>query len=116
MAVPNLLTPEAAAELTNLPKASLLRVAEEHGHLIRIGRVVRIPEDELGELINKCRCQRKEPASPSGAARAEIPSGSSRTPVSSSAHAQQIAAKLKSRSPNTSGGRAGRVVPLAQKK
>jgi hypothetical protein len=108
--------PEAAS-LLGVPEKSLLREAERHGHLVRVGRAVRIMESELGELIEKCRSQPKVPASCSESAQDASPSTSSRIAVSQSvARAQQIADKLKSCSQTTSRGKAAEVVRLPRKK
>ncbi|UAB89687.1 helix-turn-helix domain-containing protein [Ruegeria sp. SCSIO 43209] len=50
-----LLTIEQAAELLNVPKGSLRTAAEEHGFLVRIGRVIRLDESQLGELVERCK-------------------------------------------------------------
>ena len=47
MTDPVLLTIAAAAARLGLPEKSLLRAAELHGHLVRIGRAVRA-EDVFG--------------------------------------------------------------------
>lgn len=107
-----LLTIPEAAEALGLPAQSLLRAAEQHGHLVRMGRAVRILESELGELIDKCRCQPKAPASSSGNEKDAPPSMPSRTDPPKSARAQEIADKLKSASQNTSPPRTGELVPL----
>ncbi|WP_171172601.1 helix-turn-helix domain-containing protein [Ruegeria sp. HKCCA0370] len=50
-----LLTIEQASEILNVPKASLRTAAEEHGYLVRIGRAVRIDQDQLRDLVEKCK-------------------------------------------------------------
>lgn len=57
----SLLTIKDAAAFLNVPAKSLLDVATREGHLIRVGRAVRIRADEIEELVEKCRCR---PASP----------------------------------------------------
>ncbi len=58
-----LLTVRAAALRLGIPEKSLLAKAREHGHLIRFNRAVRLREDELEELIDKCRIPAKARAS-----------------------------------------------------
>lgn len=50
-----LLTIEQAAKLLNVPKGSLRAAAEEHGFLVRMGRAVRIDQDQLGDLVERCK-------------------------------------------------------------
>lgn len=50
-----LLTIEQASKLLNVPKGSLRAAAEEHGFLVRIGKAVRIDQDQLGDLVEKCK-------------------------------------------------------------
>lgn len=108
--------PEAAAML-GLPERSLLREAKRHGHLVQVGRAVRIWESELKELIDKCRSQPEAHGSCSESAPVENPSGSSRIAASQSvARAYQIADKLKSCSRNTSRAKTGKLVRLPQAK
>ena len=119
--IPVLLTPAQAAERLGLPAESLLREAAKHGHLVMVGRAKRIPESELGELIEKCRCQPKVPASTFENAKDNPVSGSSLTATkqggaSRSAHALTIANKLKSNSLTTSRGKTAEVVPLSRGK
>ncbi|WP_299986633.1 excisionase family DNA-binding protein [uncultured Ruegeria sp.] len=49
------MTIEEAAKLLNVPKGSLRSAAEKHGFLVRIGRAVRIDQDQLGDLVEKCK-------------------------------------------------------------
>lgn len=115
--LPKLITIDAAAAMLGVPAKSLLRAAKDHGHLVQVGRAVRIPSAEIEELINKCRCQEKAPASSSANDPVEMPSGSSRIPANQSvARAQAAASKLKSCSRNTSGAKGGKVVRLPQRK
>ena len=115
--IPRLLPIPEAADLLGVPAKSLLRAAETHGHLVRMGRSIRVVEDELGELIDKCRSQPKARASFCDDAQDDQPSGSSRIRVNpSEAQARQIAARLKSRSRNTSRESTAEVVPLGQRK
>ena len=106
-----------AAAILGVPEKSLLREAEKHGHLVRVGRAVRILESELGELIDKCRSQPKERASSCVEEKDARPSGSSRTRASpSAAQARQIAAALKASSRNTSARKPAEVVRLGRAK
>lgn len=108
--------PEAAAIL-GLPERSLLRAAEQHGHLVRVGRALRLLESELPELIDKCRSQPKAHALSCDPAPVAPPSGLSRTPANpNAAQAQRIADKLKASSRNTLAAKRGEVVPLARQK
>lgn len=113
MPLPPLLTVREAARDLGVPETALLRAARVHGHLVQIGRAQRIPADELGELIDKCRCPPEARASHSGDAAAEPRSGSSATPASqSAARARGIAARLKGSSRTTSRREGGEVVPI----
>lgn len=60
---PMLLTIAQAAKVLNVPKASLLTEAQRHGFLVRMGRAIRIERESLGELVKKCRDQRREQSS-----------------------------------------------------
>ncbi|MET4684882.1 hypothetical protein [Brevundimonas faecalis] len=53
--MPTLLTIEEAAERLAVPYKSLRRAAVQHGHLIRIGRAIRIDADMLPDLVARCR-------------------------------------------------------------
>ncbi|WP_127109885.1 helix-turn-helix domain-containing protein [Pararhodobacter zhoushanensis] len=115
-AIPKLLTAAEAAHLLGVPEKTLLRVAEETGHLVAFGRAKRIPADELKELIEKCRSPAKAPASISDAVKAEQASMSSLTQAQPSIQrAQATFDRLKQSSrgtlPKSSATRAG-VVPL----
>lgn len=113
MTAPILLTLSDAAARLGLPERSLLREAERHGHLVRVGRALRIPEAELGELIAKCRCQARVPASCSESGKDARQSGASSTRGSPSVQrAQEIADRLKSRLPTTSPGKTAQPVQL----
>lgn len=46
---------EAADRLGGIPLKSLRRAAVAHGHLVKIGRAVRIDADRLPDLIDQCR-------------------------------------------------------------
>ena len=46
---------EAADRLGGIPLKSLRRVAVTHGHLVKIGRAVRIDEARLSDLVDQCR-------------------------------------------------------------
>lgn len=110
-----LLTVEAAARRLGVPKASLLRAAEQHGFLILVGRAQRLREDELERLINKCRREPRAPASTFAAAPGATPSGSSGTRAGQkSALAHQLAERLKTVSRPTSQKSSGKVLPLRQ--
>lgn len=61
MTAPRLLSIPEAANILGVPEASLMREAQRHGHLIRVGRAVRILESELDELVDKCRTRPKSP-------------------------------------------------------
>lgn len=103
--------------MLGLPVRGLRDAAERHGYLIRVGQAIRLDVADLGELLDKCRSRPREPACSSDAAPDAPPSGSSRTRVSPSVRqAQQIAERLKSRSPTTSPRATGDVVPLARTK
>lgn len=109
--------PEAAERLGGVPVKPLATAARAHGLLIRIGSSSFVREDELTELIEKCRCQPKVPDCSKESARAENPCGSSKTPGDTKkAHARGIAAKLKSNSPRTSNAKTDNVVRLDQEK
>lgn len=111
--IPHLMTVADAAAALGVPEKSLLRAARDYGHLVQVGRALRIPSAELQELVQKCRCQGKAPASSSDSAPGAPPSGSSKTPGSPSvARAQATVSKLKSLSRRTSGSGTGQVVPL----
>ena len=108
-----LLTVDAAAEILGVPAKSLQSAAEKHGHLIRVGRAIRIPENELEELVDKCRSREKAQGYTCESAPVVTPSLSSKTlDTQKSAQAQVIADKLKSRSHTTSHGKTGAVVRL----
>jgi len=112
-----LLTIPEAAEQLGVGQAGLARVAKEHGFLIVIGRDRRIDADELGELLERCRCPPKVPASSCERERDERPSTPSRTRVNpNAAPARATAERLKSLSRNTSPKKTGQVVPLARTK
>ena len=114
---PRLLPVAEAAAMLGLPERGLREAAERHGHLVRVGRAVRIMESELGELLDKCRSQPKAQDCSSDAAQDARPSGSSKTRANpNAAQAQQIAERLKSSSRNTSQPGTAAVVPLGQRK
>ena len=114
---PRLLPISEAAALLDVPEKSLLREAEKHGHLVRMGRALRILESELGELIDKCRSQPKAQDCSSENAPDAPPSMSSKIVASqSAARAQRTADKLKKLSRNTSRAKSAKVVPLRRQK
>lgn len=117
MTAARLLPISEAAAMLGLPEKSLMRAAERHGHLVRVGRAVRILESELGELIDKCRCQPKGQDFSFESAPVANPSLSSRIVANqSAARAQRTADKLKTLSRNTSQGKSAKVVPLPRQK
>jgi hypothetical protein len=111
-----LLTIDDAAREWGIPKAPLLRAAEKHGYLIRFGRSSRIYAREIPELIEKCRCPQKVPASSCEKEKGENLPLSSRMLAPKSAQARQIAEQLKSTLPNTSRPKTAAVVRLKHAK
>lgn len=107
-----LLPIKEAAAMLDVPAASLRAAADRHGKTIRMGRAVRLHPDDLGELIELCRVQAKEPASGSEKTPA---SGSSSTARPSAERARQAARKLRQNSRDTSSNEAAPVVPLTRK-
>lgn len=113
MPAPHLISMRDAARRLGVPEAGLRRAAEAHGYLIRVGRAVRLREDELGELVELCREGRKAPASTSGQGETDRSDGSSSTRAGSSVQPALAAAeKLKRRSRPTS--RKGTPAPVAE--
>lgn len=99
---------------TGFPAASLLREAQAHGYVVRVGRSKRMLAAEVGELLEKCRCQPRARDLPNESELDGLRSTSSRMLASKSARAQTIAQKLKSNLPNTSPAKTAQVVPLKQ--
>lgn len=97
-----LLTLDEAAGRLGVPKRGLRREAEAHGFLLRVGRAVRLQEDELKELMDRCRVKPKEldfTAAPTSV----VPEPTkSATADDASARALATADKLKKRSRATS--------------
>ncbi|MDE0335627.1 MAG: helix-turn-helix domain-containing protein [Defluviicoccus sp.] len=110
--MPRLLTIDEAAADLGVPRASLRTAAEEHGLLVRMGRVLRIDPDDIPELLKRCREKPKDPACTAN----ETASGTSATmAASSSQRALATAEKLKGLSRGTSRKRTGpkaAVIPL----
>ena len=106
--MPRLLTIDEAAAKLGVPKGSLKTAAEAHGHLVRMGRAIRIDPESLPELIELCRGKPQERDSTNAVAA----STRSATPPDSSTRALEIAEKLKRRSPAIS--RNGTARPAAQ--
>lgn len=102
--VPKLLTFEQAAKELNVPVTALRTVADQHGKTVRIGRVLRLEETDLKELVRLCRVKPKVPVS-SGETdppKESSLSGKSETQESSqSLPARQIGRQLKRSSLNT---------------
>ena len=114
---PLLLQIPEAADMLGVPTASLRAVADQHGKTIRMGRAVRLHPDDLGELIDLCRCQPRERALSCESARAVRPSTSSETRASPNARqAQTTAEKLKASSQSISRKELGEVVRLKRQK
>jgi len=112
-----LLRIEEAADMLGVPCASLRTAATEHGLLIRMGRALRLRQEDLAELIEKCRCQPEARAYTSENAKGVGPSTLSKTLASPSVQrAQTTAAKLKASSPATSQTGKAQVVPLSREK
>lgn len=112
-----LLPIDEAARQLGVPAKSLQSAAAKHGHLIRVGRAVRIPQDELEELVNKCRCRGEVQDFYSGPDQADPPSMSSKTlDAAKSAQAQEIADRLKSPSRTTSPRKTAEPVPFKRQK
>lgn len=109
--------PEAAERLGGVPVKPLASAALAHGLLIRIGSSSFVQESELGELIERCRCQPKVPVLSSGNEKTGNPSTSSKTPAPvKSQRAQGIAEKLKGNSRGTSTKRTAKVVHMDRRK
>ncbi|MFU1479070.1 helix-turn-helix domain-containing protein [Roseovarius sp. C7] len=88
-----LLTIEEAAKMLNVPKQSLRSAAQSHGMLVRMGRAVRIDPNQLRELIELCRGNRKDRDSTGGTQRESGASAIRAVPTVQ--QARQTAAKLK---------------------
>lgn len=102
MTAPRLLSIREAASMLGVPEQSLMRVAEQHGHLVRVGRAIRIVESELGELIDKCRSKPKTTASLSCVAEVAPLSGSTISASQSTERALAAARRLRSLKRNPS--------------
>jgi hypothetical protein len=96
MTVPTLLKIDEAAKTLGVPKQALRQVAEQFGKLVLIGQAIRIKQDDLAELIEKCRAAPKDHASFPGPARDTVSyMKSATTGTSASRPVRQTAAKLK---------------------
>jgi len=114
---PTLIPPEEAAKRLGVPAAALREVAEAHGYLIQVGRAVRVREDELGEIIEKCRVKPRERVSTSSDARAAPPSTSSgRQDEPTCPPARAISERLKRPSRPISSGTPAQPVPLRRER
>ena len=91
--------PEAAAEL-GVPPGSLRRAAEKHGLVVRMGRAIRIAQQDFEELIRKCQDEPKEQDSTADP-KAESTSSGTRG-GNSNQRALQTAERLKQLSRGTS--------------
>ena len=117
MPAPRLLTFADAAQELGVPAKSLRAVADKHGKTVMIGRTPRLHPDDLGELIELCRCQPRALASSCESEKDARPSMPSRTRATPSVQqAQGTADKLKSFSRITSPASSAKVVPLARTK
>lgn len=112
MTVPALIDPKDLAIDWGVPKAALIRCAEDHGLLVRIGTAKKIAETDLLELISKCRVKPNQPASFSEPEPTETPSMSSSTGAGKKARAQDISKRLKRTSKRTSPAKSAEVVPM----
>lgn len=115
MLQPMLLTIKEAATRLGVPEDSLRKVADEKGMTIRIGRAVRLHPDDLSEIINSCRGERKDRASIGAKGQMDRPYGKSGTATIESRPAQTAAAMLKRSSRTTSSASTAQVVPLGRK-
>ena len=115
MPQPMLLTIREAATRLGVPEYSLRKVADNHGMTIRIGRAVRLHPDDLSEIVDLCRGERKDRASTGALGQMDRPSGKSGTAQPDYRPAQAAAAMLKRSSRATSNASTGQVVPLGRK-
>ena len=115
MTAPLTITVREAAERLAFPIATTERVARDLGLLIMAGNRKRIDPNDLPEIMNSCRSERKDRASTSARTQAF---GSSATPDAGTVQqALGIAAKLKGRSRSTSPtATSAPVVPLSRAK
>lgn len=97
--MPRLLTIEEAAAELGVSKRGLRAEAERHGYIVRIGRKPLLDAAQLGELVDKCRDQAREPAS---GGRATGATGTSATARRGSRPGPMIEDELTRRSPATS--------------
>lgn len=61
--IPKLLTFEQAAAELNVPAEALRAAADTHGKTIKIGRAIRVNQDDLVEIVRLCQQKPKVPAS-----------------------------------------------------
>lgn len=115
MPQPMLLTIKEAANRLGVPEQSLRKVADEKGMTIHIGRAVRLHPDDLSEIIDLCRAERKDRASTGAKGQTDRLSGKSGTATPDYRPAQTAAAMLKRSSRTTSSGSTAQVVPLGRK-
>ena len=110
---PALIAIEEAADELGVPVKALRAEAERHGFIVRIGRSIRLEQNRLGELIQKCRDQPKAHActDTSTALRS-----TSQTPASvHSLRAANAAKMLKKPSRNTSRENTAEIRPATPK-
>lgn len=115
MPLPMLLTIREAATRLGVPEQSLRKVADDQGLTIRIGRAVRLHPDDLSEIIDLCRADRRDRASTGANERMDRPSGKSGTATPDCRPAQTAAAMLKRSSRAISSASTAQVVPLGRK-
>ena len=101
--VPKLLTFEQAAAELNVPVTALRNAADQHGKTVRIGRVLRLEEADLKELVRLCRVKPKalEKSGEIDPQKDESHSGKSETDLTENQQALQTANSLRKNSPNT---------------
>lgn len=97
--MPRLLTIAEAAEQLGVSVKGLRAAAEQHGFIVRIGRKPLLDAAQLGELVERCRDNAREPASRGGETRATGTSGTARR---ESRPGRRIEDELTNRSPATS--------------
>ena len=98
----DLLTFKQAAEIANIPAATLEVAAFGHGLLVQMGTYKRIERDSLKELYKACRVKPSPPASTKEKHVGVVKQfSSSKTVATKSQRAQDAAAKLKRISAST---------------
>ena len=90
-----LLTLDEAADRLGVPKRGLRKEAEAHGFLVRVGRVVRLQEDKLEELMDRCRVKPQEQDCTADPTRVVAETTKSATAEDASARALQTAERLR---------------------